>query len=58
MTGLTGNNAITWWQAIRSDQPGYEIDQSLRFNPGDTPYSESDSSGCGESQLLGHGVVG
>ena len=37
MTGLTGNNAITG-AGYRKNQPPYEIDQSLRFNDGDSAY--------------------
>jgi hypothetical protein len=36
MTGLTGNNAITG-AGYRKNQPPYEIDQSLRFEDGDSP---------------------
>ena len=35
MTGLTGNNAITG-AGYRKNQPPYEIDQSLRFEDGDS----------------------
>ena len=37
MTGLTGNNAITG-AGYRTNQPSYDIDQSLRFDDGDSAF--------------------
>ncbi len=51
MTGLTGNNAITG-AGYRTNQPTYDIDQSLRFNSSDDPYLSRTPSSAGNRKTF------
>ena len=51
MSGLTGNNAITG-AGYRTNQPPFEIDQSLRFDDGDSAYL-SRTAGTATSNDIG-----